>query len=381
MPIGLCRRRRRRARSIIRLYKPKAGDRYLARANGVTTDISGNTLPLYTARLDQPQLIWFAELYEDVDAGTYAQPSGPYTAKLFVTDSAPTWTDTGLILSRIYNTQQAFSSGTRVVLYYDIDANLFHILGTASVGAAIRVAKLRESLYPCTDPATPEGPVLADVYTCTLNGGGDPIFQPTVPEETVELWNVTANYYQKFTFVRFDQDQQCGVAMVTEGWHPGVFKGVLSSPLPADGTSNAVLLGGEPMVDVADPFNHPIDAILLCALVYDAVEGTWYSVQSEMTVSEMVCAVTCNPSLAVSYRDLRFDYAIEPCPAPAPTPGSTAEDGGGISLDVLSVAFPPEILEEYIDVSVLAAVYTNPAVPGLIGGGGYSFGTANPIGP
>lgn len=368
-----------------RVYKPQAGDRYLARANGVTTSIESVTLPLYTARLDNPQLIWWAELYEDVDAGSYASPSGPFAAKLFIPQAGgAAWLDTGLTLTQIYNTQGAFATGSRVALAFDPEANLFHVLGAVGTGATIRVAKLAESLYPCVDPASPEGPAVATLYECTVVDDA-PSFTPVMDggeAVTIELWNVLQNYYAKDTFVRYD-GSDC-VYMVTEGFHPGAHIGVLGSALGVSGTSTATLQVGEPDIDVYDPFLHPIDAGQGAAWVYEPTEDSWFAVQVEMTPGEMVCDIVCsNGSLAVSYRDVRFDYTIEACPAAESllVASTSADDGTGVLFDLLSVQIPPELLTDYVDVSVLAAVYTNPAVPGVMGGGGYSFGTSNPVGP
>lgn len=358
------------------LYKPKAGDRYEARANGVTTSVGDVTLPLYTARLDNPQLIWWAELYEDVDAGTYSSPSGPFEAKLFTVSSGAAWTDTGLILNRIYNTGSALVSGTRVMLYFDQAANLFHVLGVASAGAMIRLVKLSESLYPCTSIGSVEGPVTAAVYDCEVLEGA-PNFTPS--GDTLEVWNATATYYEKDTFALVSEEAGCGVAMIIEGFHPGVHLATLGSPLASGGTSTATLQVGEDDVDIVDPFFHPIDPGSEIAIVHDGT-GDWFPVQVEMSTDSMVCAVVCSPTLQVSYREVLFDYAIEVCPAPDAV-SSSSEEAGGLSHDLLSVSFPPEILTEYVDVSVLAAINTNPAVPGFAGGGGYQFGTDGPVGP
>lgn len=337
-----------------RVYKPKAGERYLARANGVTTSVGDVTLPLYTARLDNPQTIWWAELYEDVDAGTYAEPAGPFTAKLIVPQAAGApWLDTGLTLTKIYNTAAAFASGTRVALYFDLEADLFHVLGAAGTGTTIRLAKLRASLYPCTDPGDPEGPVTADLYDCTVEAPGEPpVFSAT--GDTVELWNVLQNYYQKNTFAEF-AEIGCGAAMVVEGYRPTVHLGVLASPLASFGTSNAILSPGEPNINVTDPFSHPIDASTGCAFVYDWAEEAWYAVQVGMHLEEMVCEVICNGgNLEVAYRDVRIDYTIEDCPQAAPS-AVTAEGGSGLALELLSAVLEPAITSEYVDLGSLAS--------------------------
>lgn len=366
-----------------RVYKPKEGDRYLARANGVTVDVGGMTLPLYTARLDQPQLVWWAELYEDVDAGSYASPAGPFTAKLFTVNSSAVWSDTGLVLNRIYNTGGSLSSGTRVMLYFDQTGNLFHVLGIASSGTVIRLVKLSESLYPCTSIGALEGPVEAEVYDCEVL---EDVPNYTPSGDMLEIYNATATYYEKDTFALVAETEGCGVAMIVEGFHPGVFLATLGSPLASGGSSTATLQVGEPDVDIVDPFFHPIDAGSVIAIVHDGT-GDWFPVQVEMTLDEMVCEVVCAPSLSVSYREVRFDYAIEACPAAGDAIALSAGESDGVRADRFGNQLPPEILTDYVDLTSLVVANHSPLVHGAVStttdntGGGSPWSTSGPIGP
>lgn len=102
----------------------------------------------------------------------------------------------------------------------------------------------------------------------------------------------------------------------------------------------------------------------------------------------MVCEVVCAPSLSVSYREVRFDYAIEACPSGDALAASTgASDGAGMLVDRFGSQLPPEILTDYVDLTSLVVANHSPIVHGAVStttdntGGGSPWSTSGPIGP